>query len=180
MPVGPPNSPPEPELIRLAPGAEVPNNRSLPVVLVRRAVAPGTPADRICALMRDNGWRGTWVWSVFDFHHYHPDAHEALCVASGSADLMLGGAAGHKLRVAAGDLVVLPAGTGHCRLSSSPDFAICGAYPPGQEQYATTRANPRASQDEAEISAVPLPETDPVFGPGGPLIAAWSEPKKGT
>ena len=34
---------------------------------------------------------GTWTWTVYDFHHYHSTAHEALVVATGEAVLMLGG-----------------------------------------------------------------------------------------
>lgn len=47
-----------------------------------------------------NGWGGTWVWQVFAYHHYHPNAHEALAVVSGHAELMLGGRKGQRVSVA--------------------------------------------------------------------------------
>ena len=160
----------------------VPNSR-LPVMLIRGAL--GRPADdkEVHALYRANGWGGTWTWSVYDFHHYHSTAHEALAVASGEARLMLGGPKGQEVTVRAGDLAVLPAGTGHKRLAASPDFAVCGAYPPGQkadllrEGDADRAESDRAESDRAEaegrIAAVPLPPTDPFYGAEGPLLRLW-------
>ena len=151
---------------------KIPNNPALPVVILKAALDPTLSPDEIHAIQRGNGWGGNWVWSVFDYHHWHPDAHEALCVASGEAELMLGGAGGEVFRVVAGDTLVLPAGTGHCRLSSSTDFAVCGAYPKGQESYSTCRAGEGRAR-VAGIATVPLPDTDPVFGADGPLMRAW-------
>ena len=75
--------------------------------------------------------------------------------------------------IEAGDVVVLPAGTGHRRLAASDDLLVVGAYPrngtfdqqrPGQADH--TRA-------VAAVAAVPLPEQDPVQGGEGPLMALW-------
>ena len=160
------------ETIELAPNGRVPNNR-LPVVLVRQALNGPVHDGQMHELYQSNGWQGCWTWTVYDFHHYHSTAHEALAVAQGEATLMLGGEGGRKVPVRAGDLVVLPAGTGHRRLSASEDFAICGAYPPGQEAdlLRPKEADPEASQER--ITAVPLPRTDPFYGDGGPLVQLW-------
>lgn len=128
----------EPQLIRLEDGATVPNNPDLPVVLVPNALT-GASAPEIRARFEAMGWMGTWTSVVFAFHHFHPDAHEALCVASGWGDIMLGGPGGRTLRLKQGDLVVLPAGTGHCRTASSADFTVCGGYPQGQQAYSLLR-----------------------------------------
>ncbi|MEP3047935.1 cupin [Marinobacter alexandrii] len=155
-------------------GGTIPNNPILPVMLARGAL-PGHSASEICRHFEEMGWTGTWTYVVFDYHHYHHDAHEALCVASGWADIVLGGPeVGQTFRLEAGDLVVLPAGTGHCRIDSSPDFAICGSYPPGQSCYTIVRAQEGAlARHGTAIAAVPLPGTDPVFGPYGPLLDGW-------
>ena len=122
-----------------------------------------------------SGWGGTWVWRVFSYHHYHSNAHEALAVAAGRAELMLGGPGGERVGVSAGDVVVLPAGTGHRQIEASADFAVVGAYPPGQEDDEIVRAEqPHEGAILERIAAVPLPRTDPVHGADGPLIRAWS------
>lgn len=152
-----------------APSGGVPNNPRLPVILMRGAV-DGT-ADEIRALYEANGWRRAWVWTVYDYQHFHPDAHEALTVAEGSADLQLGGPAGPVLTLNAGDAVFLPAGTGHCRVRATRDFAICGAYPPDQVDRDVIRAGDMNVDLAAErIAAVSRPDTDPIFGDDGPVV----------
>jgi uncharacterized protein YjlB len=152
----------------------VPNNPDLPVIVIARAFDPAGGPPAICAMLEDNGWTGTWTSTVFDFHHYHPDAHEVLAVASGEAQIMLGGPSGQIFSVRSGDCLVLPAGTGHCRLNSSPDFQVCGAYPPGQEDYTTRRDRAEERGDApSEIRAVPRPRSDPVFGMVGPVTEIW-------
>ena len=153
----------------------IPNNPRLPVVLMRGAFDPGLGAAAVGDLHRRNGWGGAWVYTVFDYHHWHPDAHEALSVSRGRATLCLCGPGGETFDLSAGDALVLPAGTGHCRLEASPDFEVCGAYPPGQEDYSTRRARAEERGDgPALIARVPRPETDPLFGAEGPLMREWA------
>ncbi|MFW2541175.1 cupin domain-containing protein [Primorskyibacter sp. 2E107] len=155
------------------PNAGMPNNPVLPVLLQTAAFVPES-AQATCARMERNGWAGTWVWTVFDFHHYHPDAHEALAVASGTARLLIGGPQGTAFTMAAGDLLILPAGTGHCRLEQDDAFQICGAYPPGQESFTTRRLEDARPEDAGLIAATPLPGSDPIAGANGPLTRFWS------
>lgn len=162
-------------LFRFAPDGGVPNNPHLPVVLVEGAFDPGLDAAVIRAELEACGWTGTWTWQVFDAHHYHTNAHEVLVVSRGWADLVLGGPSQGSVRVVDGDAVILPAGTGHCQVAASPDFQICGAYPPGQQAYDTIWAGPVPDPaDAARIAAVPLPRTDPLRGASGPLHKAWA------
>ena len=99
--------------------------------------------------------------------------HEALGIARGHARVQLGGHAGEVFELAAGDIVVLPAGTGHQRLLGSDDFLAVGAYPP-EGTYNLCRGNP-AERDKAltTIPKVPLPQSDPVIGKDGPLSKLW-------
>jgi hypothetical protein len=71
-----------------------------------------------------------------------------------------------------GDVLVLPAGTGHRNIGSSADLLVIGAYPDGMS-WDLRRGDP-AEHDEvlANIHAVPLPKSDPVSGAAGPLTPA--------
>ena len=152
------------ETVRARPNGGIPNHPSLPALVVRGAVA-GMDADAARRAAEARGWGGTWVWSVFDYHHYHPDAHEALAVVAGRARLRLGGPEGTEVSVAAGDVAVLPAGFGHCLLSSADGFRVVGAYPAGQESPATLRAGAQDIDAAlAAIAGVALPDRGPFEG----------------
>lgn len=160
------------ESFRLDPGPVVPNNSELPVIVYRQAI--GAESDRATAFeatFARNGWKGMWRNGIFDYHHYHSGAHEALGIARGDGRVMLGGPGGMEFAVAAGDCLLLPAGTGHCRLSASPDFLVIGAYPPGQHADMQTRA-PTDSILEA-IRRCPLPDRDPVDDPDAAVARLW-------
>jgi uncharacterized protein YjlB len=121
-----------------------------------------------------NHWRPEWRDGIYGFHHYHSTAHEVLGIARGRARVVLGGPGGEKLALFAGDVVVLPAGTGHKLVDSSGDFLVVGGYPNGQE-WDLIRADDAVPTAEAEerIARVALPECDPLFGPAGPLMTLW-------
>jgi hypothetical protein len=69
-------------------------------------------------------------------------------------------------------VVVLPAGTGHQRLSQTPDLVVIGAYPPNGQYTLCRGSKAEHAQALAVIPNVPPPEADPVFGPDGPLLAS--------
>ncbi|WP_298091311.1 cupin [uncultured Sphingomonas sp.] len=162
----------EPETLTLGPNGWMPNNPALPVLMYRGVVPKGDP-DAIEGTLRGNGWRPDWRDSVYPYHHYHSSAHEALACVDGSADVMLGGEDGHIVPIAAGDLLVLPAGTGHCRITASTDFLLVGAYPDGQVWDVCREAADAATL--ARIAAVPIPAADPIGGRDGLLPHLWSD-----
>lgn len=150
----------------------IPNNPRLPVVFYTAAFKDNL--DRIQQVFEKHGWGNSWQGGVFDFHHYHSNTHEVLGVMSGSARLQLGGESGQNVEVAAGDVCVFPAGTGHKRLSASEDFLIVGAYPGGVEYNLKTGEPGERPYVLEDILNTPLPKTDPVYGDAGPLFSAWN------
>ena len=152
-----------PELLRLGPIRPFPNN-DLPVRLYRNALTGEDLAARIEALFRRNGWHGTWRNGIFDYHHFHATAHEVLGCARGLVDVLLGGPDGEVITLAAGDIVLLPAGTSHKNVGHSADYLIIGAYPPGQSPDMEYGDQDRYEDVRASIARVPTPQRDPVTG----------------
>ena len=153
------------------PGEKIPNHPRFPVLIYRDVEAiDGAAAAR--ALFAEHGWGGSWVNGVFDFHHFHSTSHEALAVVAGTATIELGGPQGRAFEVAAGDVLVLPAGTGHRRATARDGFTVVGAYPAGQENYDLLRGDDPAEVEAARrrIEALPAPPEDPVGGEG---VARW-------
>ena len=162
------------EQLRFPAGEEIPNHPELPVLAYRGVEAVARGAAGCEELFAANQWGGTWRDGVLDFHHFHSTSHEVLGVAAGEATLALGGPQGQEVRVVAGDVLVLPAGTGHKRVRASDDFLVVGAYPLGQEDYDLRRGDAGELQEvRRNIERVSLPAADPVAGESGPLVEAW-------
>ncbi|WP_262927451.1 cupin domain-containing protein [Phytohalomonas tamaricis] len=149
-------------------------NSPLPVVLYR-SITPGRGdlAEHLETLFDINAWPAQWRGNVFDYHHYHSVAHEVLGIFSGWARLRLGGEAGQDVEVKAGDVIILPAGTGHCCLDASDDFQLVAGYPPDQQQWDICRDATEHDAATKRIAQVPMPSRDPVGGEGGALIGLW-------
>jgi uncharacterized protein YjlB len=165
----------EPLAFRFSDDGLVPNNPRLPFLVYRRGVdiAGRDPAAAIEHRFAANGWGDMWRNGIYPFTHYHSRIHEALGIARGRARVRFGGSTGEEMEVAAGDVAVLPAGTGHQRLSASADLLVVGAYPPAGT-YDLCRATPAEhGRALATIPHVPLPVTDPLYGTDGPLVALW-------
>lgn len=167
-------APAAPETLQFRDDGGIPNSR-LPLLLYRQAFAARGDAGAQWLEQRfaDNGWSGSWRWTVYPFHHYHSNTHEVLGVFRGRARLQLGGDGGQAVEVRAGDVILIPAGVGHKRLSGSDDFQVVGAYPGGLAPD-LMRGDPseRPAADQ-RIAQVPLPERDPLLGADGGLRVLW-------
>lgn len=73
-------------------------------------------------------------------------------------------------------VLFLPAGTGHCRLSASADFALTAAYPADQGAWDLCRPDDETDleRDRDRIASVPIPPADPVTGVDGALTKHWN------
>jgi uncharacterized protein YjlB len=151
-------------------------NSVLPLVLYRDAIDVDTDAEQtIEQVFGGNGWGGLWRNGIYDYQHYHSTVHEALGVARGHALVLFGGERGAALQIAAGDVAILPAGTGHKCLFASHNFKVVGAYPPGEKMRVTLPTYDNHRTALQLIPAVPRPETDPVGGADGALITLWQQ-----
>jgi uncharacterized protein YjlB len=124
-------------------------------------IRPGAFRERF----KRNVWTGIWTDTIYDYTHFHSNSHEVLGIAKGAVTLRLGGDSGSLVRLEAGDMLVLPAGVGHRRVSDTEVKAV-GAYPRGQSHYDMKREGRR-------VPDIALPLADPFYGPAGRLIKAW-------
>jgi uncharacterized protein YjlB len=159
----------------------VPNN-PMPFLVYKAAVDIGNdhPEKTIEGLFGANGWGEMWRNGVYDYLHYHATVHEALGVARGYARVRFGGDRGKDFEMAAGDVAILPAGTGHQCLSASDDFCVIGAYPPGPKMQITRPTPENHRRARKTIPEVKVPKTDPVLGEDGPLVKLWKQTSRAT
>lgn len=161
-----------PERLLFEDDGRIPNSR-LPALLYRQ-LPLGRDASAFEELFARHGWLGAWCDGIYPFHHFHSNTHEVLGVARGWGEVMLGGPNGRTVRVKQGDVLVLPAGVGHKLERASGDFMVVGAYPDGRD-WDVCRGEPNERAHVlGNLACVPLPAEDPVHGPDGPLLAAWS------
>ncbi len=152
----------------------VPNN-PLPLLLYKQAIAVDNkqPEKTIEGLFGANGWGDMWRNGIYYYLRSHATVHEALGIARGHARVRFGGDRGKEFEILAGDVAILPAGTGHQCLSASRDFSVIGAYPPGARMQVTLPTPENHRKALKTIPAVKLPKTDPVLGEDGPLVRLW-------
>jgi uncharacterized protein YjlB len=166
----------KPNALRFKDDGVIPNNPKLPFIAYRSPVSLADnfdPAAVFEELFARNGWRDSWRNGIYDYVHYHSRTHEVLGVARGHARVRFGGKRGKELRLKAGDVAILPAGTGHQRLAGSKDLLVVGAYPP-TGRYDECRAS--AAEHDRAVTTIPkvaLPRKDPVYGQEGPLTRLW-------
>jgi uncharacterized protein YjlB len=158
--------PRKPELLRFRDDGEMPNNPRLPLMVYRAAVRLDRgydPAAVFEEIFARHGWRDSWRDGVYDFLHFHSATHEVLGIARGRS-----------LTLAAGDVVVLPAGTGHRRIRASRDLLVVGAYPADGSYDEPRPKEVDPDEARASIAKVKRPRHDPVYGTTRQAVGAAS------
>jgi len=169
-------SPFEPETFAFADDGSIPNNPKLPFLVYRGGVdlkGSPDPEELVENTFAGNDWGEMWRNGIYRYVHYHSMIHEAMGLARGRARVQFGGKNGTEVDLHAGDVCVLPAGTGHQCLWASPDLVVIGAYPPSGKYDLCRGSKAEHARAVAAIPDVPTPATDPVFGRHGPLTRLW-------
>lgn len=161
----------------LAPNGAIPNHPRWPLLVYPGAVAPGgaDPAAAFEVLFERHCWPAAWRNGVHAFHHFHSTAHEVLGIYSGEVTVCFGGDGGIELTARPGDVIVLPAGTGHKQIAARGQLGVVGAYPAGQHADTCMPLSASLQRTVQAIARVPLPACDPVCGAAGPLFEHWRD-----
>ena len=136
-----------------------------PLLMYPRALEAPAP-EAFEKLFTQNRWPAAWRNGIFPFDHYHSNSHEALGVYAGEVTVQFGGDRGVTLTAAPGDVIVLPAGTAHKRVSSRGALGIVGAYPEGSRPDTCMGVPDKSPR-------IALPACDPVLGAKGALFQHW-------
>jgi uncharacterized protein YjlB len=156
----------------------IPNHPKWPLIIYKSVVRLPKDLDAAAVfeeLFESNGWGDSWRDGIYDYAHYHSRIHEVLGIARGTGKVQFGGPKGRTLLLKAGDVAILPAGTGHQCLRASHDFLVVGAYPPTGTFDVCTKAEDR-KKALLTIPKVAHPRNDPVYGANGPLMSTWRKP----
>lgn len=165
------------EALSFVDDGDVPNHPRWPMIVYAQAITPETLATSEYAfdeLFERNGWPVAWRNGIYPFTHYHSKTHEVLGIAKGDATVQFGGKSGKTLTARAGDALLLPAGTGHKRISSTSDLLVIGAYPPGSKYDLMRSGESNKAAIRARIAKVERPATDPVSGAVGAMLSLWT------
>lgn len=125
----------EPETYFLQPNEFCPNS-ALPVLIYRDCLPLPLSEARAKEFLEQHAWKQGGTWGHIPTRHYHPNTHECYGVFQGESTILVGcgklddaSVGGREIDVRAGDVIVLPAGTGHCNLQSTNDYRYIGVYP---------------------------------------------------
>src|SRR6202043_223802 len=122
----------KPQAYRFKDDGLIPNHPKWLLVIYKSAVRLPEALDPAAVfedLFESNGWGESWRNGIYDYAHYHPRIHEVLGIARGTGKVQFGGPKGRTLLLKAGDVAILPAGTGHQCLAARDGFLVIGAYP---------------------------------------------------
>lgn len=158
------------QALYFADDGSIPNNPKFPLLIYKNVMEA---EDEAAQVLHHNHWSNAWRNGVFPYHHYHSNSHEVLAVDSGGALLQMGGEKGEQLEVQQGDVLILPAGTGHKLIKKQVDFSVIGAYPNGQDYDICYGKKEERPEKLNNINEVLTPGNDPVYGRQGALFSYW-------
>ena len=148
------------------PNGMVPNSRF--PLLVHRQGIPGGGDDAVRTRFRQNQWLNNWRYpGIYTYGHFHSTTHECLGCSAGWMEIEIFGKGGPKLRLEAGDVVVMPAGVSHAMIGCSDDIVMIGGYPDGRDWDNIQDAHldePGHRAAAKRIMMLPIPDKDPVTG----------------
>lgn len=153
---------------------KIPNSK-YPLILYRNAFEErgNHGAAWLEKKFASNNWTNSWRNGIYSFHHYHSTSHEVLGIYTGEALVHLGGEAGEKVNIKAGDIIVIPAGVGHKNLESK-GLGVVGAYPDGHTWDLNRGLAGERPMADQNIAALPIPTADPLLGPRDGLKNIWT------
>lgn len=146
-----------------------PNNEKWPLLIYKGHLKNKT-AEEIEEILQKNDWTNGWRDAIYDFHHYHSNTHEVLCVYQGHAKVQFGGPNGLILEIEKGDVIIIPVGLSHKCIHQFDSFSCIGMYPTN-EKWDMNYGKP---EEDHPLKDVPLPKTDPIYGKEGPLLKLWT------
>ena len=106
----------KPQIYRFKDDGLIPDDPQWPLVIYKSAVRLPVSLDPAAVfedLFEANGRAYLWRDGIYDYAHYHSGIHEVLGIARGTRRVQFGGPKGRTLILKAGDVAILPAGTGH-------------------------------------------------------------------
>lgn len=163
----------EPIQLKFKDDGTIPNSK-YPLLIYKNIFSEEkADADYITKYFEDHNWKNSWKNGVYDYHHYHSTTHEALGVYRGFATIQFGGEQGEQVSVEEGDVIVIPAGVSHKKISASDNFGVVGAYPEGSDYDIKKGGNSDRPQADENIKKVAVPDKDPVYGKMEGLAALW-------
>ena len=108
------------------------------VVRLPRSLDPAAVFEGIFAR---NGWTDGWRDGVYDYLHYHSRIHEVMGLRAARAKVRFG-KHGRTFKLSAGDVVILPAGTGRKCIAASRRFLAVGPIHPSAPMMSAFRPKP--------------------------------------
>lgn len=129
--------------------------------------------EAVKELFKTNGYTNGWINGIHDYHHFHSNTPEVLGCVSGEAIVQLGGPHSDKVTFKKGDVILLPAGVAHKRLTASEDFSVVGGYPNGASPDMQLGDAVDYERVQKRSYDVPVPQTDPVSKNNGAVKEFW-------